>query len=130
MHTLQLYDKDPDSTAKWWCGDSVLQHRNFSQHLFIKPLVILNVEKVHTFWKEGWKKQGLDGKLLLTSAEPVLPGSPAAWKRKDVARRMEEYCRENKAYLTQLEGGQKGSFIFSLISYASGNGDKQRNAES
>ena len=88
------------------------------------------MEKADTFWKEGWEKQGLDRKLLLKSAELVLPGSPVASKRKDITRRMEEYCRESKAYLTQLEGGQKGSFIFSPISYASGNVDKQRNAES
>lgn len=46
--------------------------------------------------------------------------------------RMEEYCREIKAYLIQLEGGQNGSFFFffPLISCASGNVDKQQNAES
>lgn len=81
------------------------------------------------FWRRGGNK-GVDGKLLSTSAELVLPGSPVAWNRKDIAGRMEEYCRESKAYLTQLEGGQKGSFIYPLISYASGNADKQQNAES
>jgi len=56
-------------------SSAALQHLT---HLFIKPLVILNVEKAHTFWKEGWEKQGLDGKLLQTSAELVPPGSGVA----------------------------------------------------
>ena len=41
----------------------------------------------------------------------------------DIARRMEEFCREQGSS-NSVGGGQKGSFIFSLTSYAYANADK------
>lgn len=63
------------------------------------------------------------------SAELVLPGPPVNWKRKDIAKR-ESTAKTAKFIQLNWRGEKKGNFIFfSLISDASGNVDKQRNAE-